>query len=140
MKRKRVISKLFCIMLFLIIFYGIVFLIGLGLTSMLISDNSSHPIGKDTYLYLGDGSFQLIRSHAIADGDSIKTIILVYEDSSIDMRVFAYLDYQNKLYTIGIGGYTVSDYVNNTYEQYNSFDELLEEYRKIFTSKKFKYY
>lgn len=93
--------------------------------------NTKYQSGRDTYLSVGDGRFQMMSSFDY-------TIYDLKEDESVFDKITFYYDdsKESKLYLVNENNnYMIIDYKNNSYKSYDK-SNLSNELKKIFDSTK----
>ena len=98
---------------------------------MQIQKKTKYQSGRDTYLSVGDGRFQMMSSFDY-------TIYDLKEDESVFDKITFYYDdsKESKLYLVNENNnYMIIDYKNNSYKSYDK-SNLSNELKKIFDSTK----
>ena len=96
-----------------------------------IQKKTKYQSGRDTYLSVGDGRFQMMSSFDY-------TIYDLKEDESVFDKITFYYDdsKESKLYLVNENNnYMIIDYKNNSYKSYDK-SNLSNELKKIFDSTK----
>lgn len=95
-----------------------------------------YPVGKDTEVVVGDGSFQILRERfSDIDNNVIHSYLLSFRGKSIDDEVYEYLVYSDYLATKGSNGLTICDFNLNEYYVYSSYDLVLDKFEYFKTGK-----
>lgn len=110
--------------------------------------NLKYQRGKDTYLIVGDGTFQIGRfAQKPSSIEESKDVVIAYslivhtdkyKIETIEEYSRKYLIYKDKLYVIGDSGYTIVDYRNNSYEHYKDLSQFTNKEQEVFEKEKFK--
>ena len=109
----------------------LVLIFALCLSGCANTKKTKYQSGRDTYLSVGDGRFQMMSSFDY-------TIYDLKEDESVFDKITFYYDdsKESKLYLVNENNnYMIIDYKNNSYKSYDK-SNLSNELKKIFDSTK----
>lgn len=123
MKVYRNVMFIIFILLLLPVFYCVNFIANFS------PKKYDYPVGRDTKVVVGDGSFQILRE------SSSDTYLLSFRSKSIDEEVYEYLIYSDYLATKGSNGLTICDFNLNEYYVYSSYDLVPDKFEYLKTGK-----